>query len=141
MSIYNDPIKYAKLTRIPISYARIWCLNQLEIQTVIDAAKVCPKCGKATLELEGGCYEEGTQDYVYCANDEIPAVDDDGEEYFTECDYTADPEKEHETLSSWYDFDVILALSYGHMNEFKCLMDWFNFVKSEIQNLNVKKSA
>ncbi|MFK7696413.1 hypothetical protein [Paenibacillus sp. HJGM_3] len=144
MGLYDDHVSYAKKTRIPVSLAKVWCANQLELQEEMDAARVCPKCGKPTLVLESGSYEEGTQDYVYCANDEIQAVDVDGEEYFEECDYTADPEKKHEPLSTWYDFDVIWAFSCGlidRKNEFYNLRDWLDFVRKEVAKITPKVSA
>lgn len=143
MSIYDDPVTYAKKVRIPVSLSKIWCAEQLRLQKEMDAARVCPKCGHGTLVLEGGSYEECTSDYVYCEYDEIPAVDEEGEEYFKECDYTSDPKKEHEPLSSWYDFDVILAMSIGKDSAFEeeTLQDWVRFVKSEVNNIRPKVSA
>lgn len=145
MGLYDDPVAFAKKTRIPVSLSRIWCLNQLALQKEIEAARICPKCGQPTLVLESGSYEEGTNDYVYCEYDQIPMVDEaDGEEYKVECDYTADPGKEHEPLSSWYDFDVILAFSVGMVErdkEFGGLQEWVKFVRDEVNKIRQKESA
>lgn len=144
MSIYSDHIDYAKKVRMPIRLAEIWCKNQLELKKEMDKAKKCPKCGKDTLELELGSYEEGYSDYVHCSNDEIPAVDVDGEEYFTECDYTASPEKGHEPLSAWYDFDVIMAFRCGmsgRVKEFGSLQEWLKFVREEVSKISIRETA
>jgi hypothetical protein len=144
MNIYDDHVAYAKETRIPIRLAKIWCENQLELQKEMDAARICPKCKKNTLVLESGSYEENTSDYVYCENDEISVIDVDGEEYFKDCDYTAEPQKEHEPLSSWYDFDVILAMSSTMLDrdrEFGGLHGWLTFVRSEVANIKPKVTA
>lgn len=135
MSIHNDHVEYAKKVRMPVNLAKIWCTNQLEIKEEMNKAKICPKCEKPTLELELGSYEEGYNDYVYCVNNEILAIDDDGEEYYTDCDYTSEPKNEHEPLSCWYDFDVLLAHSIGYDESRKHdtdLQEWLKFVREEV---------
>lgn len=144
MSIYNDHVSYAKKVRIPIRLAKIWCDNQLELQKEMDKAKICPSCGKPTLCLEGGDYYEGTRDYVYCENSEILAVDVDGENYYEECDYTSESEKKHEPLSTWYDFDVLLAFSCGMIDrqqEYPNLHEWLKFIRDEVAKITLKASA
>lgn len=111
MSIYNNPEVYAKKTLMTTEQAIIRCEHFKKLQQVMYEAKKCPKCRQHTLEIEGGSYEEGTQDYVYCENDKVTVNDEDGEEYLTDCDFTSDVEKEFEPISHWYDFDVVLAFS------------------------------
>ncbi|MNP79895.1 hypothetical protein D3C76_1778400 [compost metagenome] len=71
----------------------------------------------------------------------------DGEEYFGECGYTAEPCKEHEPLSAYYDFDMFLAYSSGladgenWVQGFGGLQEWVKFVRSEIDKIRPNLSA
>lgn len=110
MSIYNNSEEYAKRTFMSLEQAEIRCEYFRKLQQKMYESKKCPKCGQHTLEIEGGSYEEGTKDYVYCENDKVSEIDEDGEKYLADCDYTSDVDKEHEPISQWYDFDEVLAL-------------------------------
>jgi hypothetical protein len=135
MSLYADPMKYARMVRLPLSLAKTWCEKQLKIENEIEKARVCPTCQKATLEYETGDYEAGTTDYIYCSNDEIQVIDEDGEPYFTECDFVSDPQKQFEPLMIGYDFDFISALSWDNthsLKQFNNLLEWVNYAKVEI---------
>ncbi|WP_311078105.1 hypothetical protein [Paenibacillus polymyxa] len=140
MSIYDDPAAYARKVRITERLSRIWCEYQVKITEEHEAAKRCPSCGKHTLEYEGGSYEESISPYIYCSNDEIPAVDEDGEKYFFECDYSADFDNEkHEAIPIDYTYDHILAMNCGGMNgvkELGGLQAWFAYAKCYIEGLS-----
>ncbi|MGR6760290.1 hypothetical protein ACU1JV_00405 [Paenibacillus sp. T2-29] len=137
MSIYDDPAAYARKVRITERLSRIWCEYQAKILKEHEAAKRCPSCGKHTLEYEGGSYEECIQPYIYCSNDEILAIDEDGVEYFAECDFSADFDIEkHEAIPIDHTYDHILAMNCGTMNgvkEFGGLKAWFAYAKRDIE--------
>lgn len=143
--MYNDPVAFARQVRMPMSLSKIWCANQLELQKQMEAARLCPKCLQYTLVLEPGSYEECTNDYVYCENYEVPAIDeDDGTEYMAECDYVTYPEKAHEPLAHWFDFDIIWAFSCGFMDkmhEFGNLQEWVRFCREEVEKIQPKVSV
>jgi hypothetical protein len=106
--------------------------------TKVEKASVCPKCGKPSLEWEMGSYEEGSDDYIYCSNYEVPYLDEDGEQYFKDCEYVSDIKTEHEPLAHWYTFDHLLAINCGSMNgvkEFGGLQNWFISAKKDIEEI------
>ncbi|MCK2000725.1 hypothetical protein MZM54_04890 [[Brevibacterium] frigoritolerans] len=111
MSLYNNPKEYAKETMMSIEQATLRCEHFKKIQQIMHEAKKCPKCGKHSLGIEGGSYEEGYSDYVYCENDEVVVIEN-GEELFTDCGFTSDVKEEYEPLNHWYDFDVILSFCF-----------------------------
>lgn len=139
MSIYTDYAAYARKVRITERLAKIWCDNQLKLAAEIEEAKKCPSCGKNTLEYEMGSYEENERDCIYCSNYEIPLVDEDGEQYFGECDFVTTEIDKHEALMPWYDFDTLWAFSYPEnliiANE--GLQGWLKFVKEEVEKIEV----
>lgn len=141
MSIYETPALYARKVRITERLARIWCNHQLKLQADVELASICPKCGKPTLESEMGCYEEGTEAYVYCSNDTIPYEDeDDATIQLGECDYVSDVREEHVPLSNWYTFDHLLAMHSGIMGEvsdYGGLIEWFTSAKKDIEEVVV----
>lgn len=100
-SIYTNPYKYAYICDVPIEYARIVQKRQNNIAKIIYNARKCPKCGSHSLCFEGGSYEEGYDDYIYCENDEC------------EADYEVSEIKNGQYLSGWLDFDVVW---YGLIN-------------------------
>lgn len=108
MSIYNDPDQYAKLTRIPLETAKIFCNHYLNVQEEIEKATICPKCGEQTLDYESGSYEEGTNTYVFCANDSIKRIDNEGNEYEDECEFSSEDVEKFAPLFPHYDLDVVL---------------------------------
>lgn len=112
LSIYDDAKKYAKETFMTIEQAEVRCIYFKKMQEERHLAKICPKCGKQTLEIESGSYEEGISPYVYCENEEgEKVIDKDGNEFFNECDFTSDVTKEYTAINHWYDFDEILSFS------------------------------
>jgi hypothetical protein len=144
MSIYADPVKYARMARITIGMAEIWCAEQLRLAAEIEAARTCPKCGKPTLTYEIGCYEEGYDDYIHCENDEVPEVDEEGEDYYSECEFLCEPNKEMSALAPWYDFDVLLAMKSGFMDEVgrsSSLGEWIKFAKEEVSKIKQKAAV
>lgn len=139
MSIYADHVAYARKVRITESMAKIWCDNQLKLAAEIEEARKCPVCGKKTLEYEIGSYEENERDCIYCSNDQIPLVDEDGEHYFGECDFATTETEKYEALMPWYDFDTLWAFSYPEnliiANE--GLQEWLKFAKEEVEKIEV----
>lgn len=138
MSIYNNPEQYAKETHMTLAQAEVRCAHFKQLAQKMEDIRTCPKCGKNTLELEGGSYEEGIKASVYCENDEVKVVDEeDGEEYFTDCDFTSPVTKEYQALDSYYDFDIVLEFA-GEINEVgiteiekRIGSSWNDFVEKE----------
>ncbi|MGG4499041.1 hypothetical protein [Brevibacillus reuszeri] len=104
---------YAKTVNCSMKMARIRVRYFDRLRRIIHAASICPKCGKPTLEMEGGSYEEGIEAYVYCSNDRIPETED-GETYYTDCGFYDDVKDVYTPISHWFDFDIVLAIA---MNE------------------------
>jgi hypothetical protein len=107
MTLCVETKTYAEATFITMEQAEIRCEHFKKISQEMHEARKCPKCGKHTLAIES---EASTSDYVYCENDEIP-VNEDGEEYFTDCDYSTIATSKHKAVSHWHDFDVVLAFA------------------------------
>jgi len=144
LSIYNDPIAYAREYRVPVRLSRIWCEKQLALRAEQEAASICPKCRQPALVIEHGNYEEGTRDYVYCDNDEIPALNEDGEKEYISCDFVSEFEKQFEPLAHWWDFDPIIAMNCGTMDgvkEFGGLAEWLKFVRDTVKEDGRDKDA
>lgn len=143
MSIYNDPKEYAQKTFTTTEQAEIRCKYFNELQAIIHEAKKCPKCNQHTLEIEGGSYEEGTHDFVYCENDKFTVLDEDDEEYLTDCGFISAVEKKYEPINHWYDFDEVLAFSIDIEKSGKDKVEniigctWNEFVNSSNEKLNV----
>jgi hypothetical protein len=147
MSLCDNPKEYAKQTHISLEQAEIRCKYFKELKEKIHAARKCPKCGEHTLAIEGGSYEEGIQSYVYCENDKIPTIDEEGDEYMEECDFTSDVTKEFEPISHWYDFDVVLMFSIDiDRDGIKAIekqigCTWSDFVENDTKDLLNQISA
>lgn len=141
MSIYNNIEEYAKQTFMTTEQATIRCAHFKELEQKTHEAKKCPKCGKHMLAIETGSYEEGTHDYVYCENEQVLVVDEDGDECFTDCDFTSDVETEYEPIWHWYDFDEVLAFSIELETEYKKEVEthigssWLEFVEASNKKL------
>jgi ssDNA-binding Zn-finger/Zn-ribbon topoisomerase 1 len=141
MALCDDTKNYAKETFITMEQAEIRCEHFKKIHQKIQDAKKCPKCGKHTLQIELGSYEENTTDYVYCDNDEIPYIED-GEEYFNECDFTSDVTAQFEPISHWYDFDIVSSFACNIESEGLSQIEkqigssWFDFVEDDNKKLN-----
>jgi len=121
LSIYDNPQEYANKTRTTLKQAIIRCQHFKKIEAEIQKARKCPKCGKETLEFEGGSCEEGYSDYIYCTN-EVPVTGEDCNDCnsckdhgscFVECDFTSDVTEQYKPLSDGYDFDIVLYLVFG----------------------------
>ena len=96
-SIYSNPYKYAYECDVPIELARAVCKYQRRLENMRYRATKCPVCKDRALEFEGGSYEEGYDDYIYC--------DSCGEAFDV-------GEITHGwLLHGWSDFDVILWYS------------------------------
>lgn len=140
MSIYDNPEQYAKEARTTLEQAEVRCAHFKQLAEKMEEIKKCPKCGARTLELEGGSYEEGIKEYVYCENDEVKEIDEeDGEEYFTECQFTSPITKEYQALDSYYDFDIVLEFA-SEIDELgletiekRIGLSWHEFVEKENQ--------
>ena len=87
MSIYENEKEYAEKTFMTLEQAKLRCEFYKKLNQEINDARKCPKCHQDTLEIESG--EEGQSEYVYCES-EIIKIDEDGEEYSDECDFTSD---------------------------------------------------
>lgn len=104
-SIYANPYKYAYICDVPIEYARIVQKRENNIAKIVYNARKCPKCGSRSLCFEGGSYEEGYGDYIYCDNENC-------EETFLVSDIN-----NGQYLSGWFDFDSVLWASRGKTEE------------------------
>jgi hypothetical protein len=147
MSLCDNAKEYAEKTYITLEQAKIRCQYFIKLKAKIYEAKKCPKCGEHTLEIESGSYEEGYSSYVYCENDKIPTVDEDGDEYMEECDFTSDVTKEFEPISHWFDFDVVLMFSINIESDgIKAVEEqigcsWSEFVEKDTNDLLNQISA
>lgn len=147
MALCDNSKEYAEKTLISLEQAEIRCEYFRKIKEKMYEAKKCPKCGEHTLEIEGGSYEEGINSYVYCENDKIIVIDEDGEEYETECDFTSDITKEFEPISDWYDFDVVLMFSLDIDSDgIKAVEEqigcsWTEFVEKDTMDLISENSS
>lgn len=101
--IYGNPYKYAYECDVPIELARAVCKYQRRLDNMRYRATKCPVCKDRALEFEGGSYEEGYGDFIYC--------DSCGEAFDVE-------EIEKSWLLHWWsDFDAILWYSSGSTKE------------------------
>lgn len=112
MSVYDSVEKYATELNMSIEQAEIRLAYFKKVREEMKHSRKCPKCHKYTLEFEGGEWESGIKDWVYCANDEIEKIDDEGNKFLDECDFTDDVRKEH-LFAFHHDFDVVLMMSCG----------------------------
>lgn len=141
MSIYNNTEEYAKQTFMSLEQSEIRCKYFRKIQQKMHESKRCSKCGQHTLEIESGSYEEGTQDFVYCENDKVSVIDEYGEKYLTDCDFTSDVDKEYEPVNHWYDFDEVLAFSIDFESNGKEMVEkhigcsWDEFINESNKKL------
>ncbi len=117
MSIYDNPQEYANKAYITLEQAKIRCKHFKKIEEEINETRKCPKCGEYTLEFEGGSYEEGYSDFIYCTN-EVRQIDEDCdgcdvcEGCFVECEFTSNVTGQFEPLSDGYNFDIVLYFSF-----------------------------
>ncbi|MFA4137723.1 MULTISPECIES: hypothetical protein [unclassified Brevibacillus] len=125
---------YAKTVNCAMKMARIHVRYFDRMRLLIHAASICPKCGKPTLEMEGGSYEEGIEAYVYCSNDRVPEKED-GETYYTDCGFYDDAKDKYTPISHWFDFDIVLALALDGTAEKEYFGDWERFVEKDTESL------
>jgi hypothetical protein len=136
MSIYENPTQYAEKNSIPLELAEKWCEDMLKIDNKINLLKVCPICNQPTLEYESGSYEESISDYIYCENDKILMIDENGEECETECAFTSNIVGEYSLLQPDINFDVIRWFGMSpkeRLQEFGDNEKWLEFARKTIE--------
>lgn len=151
MSIYQSVEEYASKTNITEEQAKIRCDYFLALQKKTEAKQICPECKQATLAYESGCYEGGYGDYIHCENDKVPYTED-GEEGFTDCEFSTENTDEFIEITPHFDFDVVLMMAGEIAQSEKDDTEiglslgstWHDFVEkdnqdilNEIQKLNV----
>lgn len=139
MCIYDDHKAYARKVRITERMAKLWCDHQKKKIKEIHEAKKCPLCSAHTLEYESGSYEYNEPDYVYCDNDEIPLVDEEGESYLGTCEFATTNIEDYIKLQHGYDFDYLLALNeYGMTGAgvYGGLANWVKHAKQIISEVS-----
>ena len=96
-SIYDNPYKYAVVCNIPFWLAKIACKKQRHLLKEVNKHRMyCPTCGSRHLGFEGGSYEEGYSDYIYC------------EDCGSQFDVVEVPNSAYASLTGWEDFDPVL---------------------------------
>lgn len=142
MSIYQSVEVYAKKTNTTEEQAKIRCDYFLALQKTAEKKKVCPVCKQSTLEYESGCYEGGYGDYVYCDNDKVP-YSEDGEEGFTDCEFSTENIDEFIEITAHFDFDVVLMMAGDIAQskkddteiELSLGSSWHDFVEKDNQDI------
>ena len=110
MGVRDSVEGYAEKLNMTVEQAKVRLDHFASMQEGIKESKKCPKCGMYTLEIDGGEWEAGVQAFIYCENDEVPTVDEDGEEYLESCEFTDSP-KDCYIFASEPDFDEVLMVS------------------------------
>lgn len=126
--MYSNPLKFATDYNTTVDQAVIWCKHYNNLHEETDKARICPSCGKPTLEYESGDYELGTSDAIHCEN-----ADDD-------CEFVSGVTEQLEPLVTGYDFDIIVALWSDYSKDpiqFEEDHDksWADFVTQEVNKL------
>ena len=112
MSIYDSVEGYAKELNMSIEQAKIRVEYFTRVKVEMNETRKCPKCHQYTLAVEGGEWEAGVSDWIYCDNDEIEKTTEDGHKYFDGCDFTDDVENKY-LFAFEHDFDAVLMMSCG----------------------------
>lgn len=107
MGAYESIEKYAEFTGMPLEQAKVRYEHFMEIKKQMHESKKCPKCHEYTLAIEGGEWESGVSDWIYCENDKIQTRDEEGDAFYAECDFTDNVKKEY-LFAFEIDFDVVL---------------------------------
>ncbi|MBH0331463.1 hypothetical protein ABH14_16945 [Brevibacillus brevis] len=127
--------KYAKQVNCKLSIARKRVRYFDKLEKRIEQASICPKCGKSSLNIESDDREYVFDSWVQCTNDRVPYVED-GEVYFTDCDYTADVEDKYIPLSFGYGYDIVLSFAAnGRVDEEMLGESWESFVLADTEML------
>lgn len=142
MSVYDSTEKYATELNMSIEQAEIRLAYFEKVSEEMKQSRKCPKCQQLTLNVEGGEWESGVRDWVYCANDKIETTDEEGEKIFEECDFTDDVNKEY-LFAFHHDFDAVLMMACGlDIHDEKAVFNhigetWSEFVKKDTETLAI----
>lgn len=140
LGIYESPEKYAEHLNMSLEQAKIRLEYFLKVKEEMKKTQRCPKCEQHTLAIEGGEWESGVSDWIYCENDKIELIDEEGYKYFEECDFTDDVKKEY-LFAFEADFDVVLMMSctVDITNDEEVLkvigLSWKDFVRKDTEEL------
>lgn len=141
ISIYDSVEKYSKKLNMSVEQAKVRLDYFSKVKVEIEESRKCPKCGQYTLVFEGGEWECGISDYIYCENDKIEKVDEEGDLFYDECDFNDDVKSEY-LFAFNNDFDVVLMMSCGlDINDNQDVLNavglsWDEFVKKDTENLS-----
>ncbi len=140
MSIYDSVEGYAKELNMSVEQAKIRIDHFSKTKAEMKESMKCPKCQQYTLAVEHGEWEAGVSSWIYCENDKIEKVDEEGDKYFDECDFTDDVENKY-LFAFEHDFDVVLMMSCSVdiTNEQEVLSyigsSWNDFVEKDTESL------
>lgn len=140
MSIYESAEKYAEHLNMSLEQATIRLEYFSKVKEEMKETRKCPKCKQYTLAVEGGEWESGISDWIYCENDKIEMMDEEGEKYFGECDFTDGVKKEY-LFAFDHDFDAVLMMSCSlDINDEEAVENyigstWPEFVKRDTESL------
>lgn len=140
MSIYDSVETYSKQLNMSLEQAKIRVEYFLKMRDEMEKSRKCPKCGQLTLDVESGEWESGISDWIYCGNDEIETVNDDGDKFYEECEFTDDVKNEY-LFAFDHDFDVVLMMysSVNITNEKEVLnfigLSWNEFVENDTKDI------
>lgn len=146
MGVYNSLEEYAAFTQMTLEQAKLRYGHFIELRKLVHESRKCPKCNMHTLELEGGEWESGISDYIYCENAEIQSIDEEGDAYEEECDFTDDVNPQY-LFAKEADFDIVLYIACSIENEgmeniqkqLGC--SWGDFIEKENAKLTVEVAS
>ncbi|MGE7843605.1 hypothetical protein ACQKNX_22850 [Lysinibacillus sp. NPDC093712] len=112
MNVYESPEMYSTELNMSLAQAEIRLAHFEKAREKMKQSRQCPKCQQYTLKVEGGEWESGVRDWVYCANEKIEKTDDGGDSIFVDCDFTDDVKNEY-LFAFHHDFDAVLMMACG----------------------------
>jgi hypothetical protein len=75
INIYNHPKKYAKSASCSINTAVLRCELFLDLHKRVDMARICPRCGKPSIDLEYvNEYDGSRSEQVICSKCQFKSV-------------------------------------------------------------------